>query len=67
MPAILRWPERLTFGFLPVRRMRDALAARRAAHDLAQLDDRLLRDIGLDRSDLHRALAGEQEDESLIR
>ena len=67
MSTILLWPERLAFGFAPVRRMRDAFAARRAVRELAQLDDRLLRDIGLDRSDLHRALAGGRDDESLIR
>jgi uncharacterized protein YjiS (DUF1127 family) len=44
-------------GFTPLRRVRDALAARRAARELAQLDDRLLHDIGLDRSDVQRLLA----------
>ena len=67
MFAILSLPERLALEFSPMRRMRDALAARRAVRELAQLDDRLLRDIGLDRSDLHRALAGGRDDESLIR
>lgn len=57
----------------PARRLRDALVARRAARQLAALDDRLLRDIGLDRSDVQRLLArpaplaGGAGSESLIR
>ena len=31
---------------------------RRAYSDLLQLDDHLLRDIGVDRSDLHQMMAG---------
>jgi len=31
---------------------------RRAYADLMQLDDRLLRDIGLNRSDLHQMMSG---------
>ena len=60
-------------GLASARRLRDAFAARRAARDLAALDDRLLRDIGLDRSDVQRLLArpaplaDEAGPESLIR
>lgn len=60
-------------GLASARRLRDALAAKRAARELAALDDRLLRDIGLDRSDVQRLLArptplaGEAGSESLIR
>lgn len=39
-----------------LRRMRRDHAARRAADELARLDDRMLRDIGLQRSDI-RAVA----------
>ncbi len=47
----------LPSGFAPLRRVRDALAARRAVRELAQLDDRLLHDIGLDRGEVQRLLA----------
>src|SRR5215813_11110580 len=36
-----------------LRSWRQAIEARRARHHLMQLDDRLLRDIGLTRPDLH--------------
>ncbi|MGH6896208.1 MAG: DUF1127 domain-containing protein [Geminicoccaceae bacterium] len=57
LTAVLTGPARLVYDMV-IDAMRRRARRRAGARRLAQLDDRLLRDIGLTRSDVHAAAYG---------
>jgi len=59
----LRWIRRATAVLLRLKFALTAeMRARRAAAELAKLDDRLLRDIGISRGDIERAVRTRRSD-----